>query len=112
MSFTLKDIKWAVVENKSKCKNCLGEGWVFDDSVMYMGKRIECEKCLGKGHIITIDAQSSVQLQFNREKLARICYEDATGREWGCGDSFRHALAYKLADAIIAAEKELLEVVT
>lgn len=99
--FTIRDIKGAVVEKKTR-----HESWCA------IGKNTAGCTCYGDIFNKAIDAQSSVQLQFNREKLARICYEDATGREWGCGDSFRHALAYKLADAIIAAEKELLEVVT
>lgn len=95
MSFALKDIKGAVVEKKITT-----EAWTFNNG---------------------IDAQSSVKLRFNRDKLAKvICnfmndwdkkakeYEDLICNpytEYGPGPM-------SLADAIIAADKDIVEVET
>ncbi len=106
MSFTLKDIKGAVVDIRGNS----------DSEVM--------------GYSDEVTAQSSVKLGFNREKLASTMWE-ATRRNsdylWfevkslkGCicldkSSNLRCSFCrkedvYLSADAIIAAEKELIEV--
>lgn len=99
MSFTLKDIKGAVVENPEKdLPACT------------------CDRC--KGVRRGIEAQSSVKLRFNREKLWLIIYKQIPHHST-CGkyldvDKICDCSAIDrcsiICDEIIDAEKELIEV--
>ena len=108
MSFTLKDIKGAVVDK-------------------FSGRPVECGQLTfieGKtrGFNEAIEAQSSVKLRFNREKLAFKIYEitmrNLASKEEIKSNFGRHYITWNptvneswiKADAIIAAEKEIVEV--
>lgn len=58
-----------------------------------------------------IDAQSSVRLRLNREKLAKVLYQQASGRplDWPHSKAIQEQY-YAKADAIIASDKEIIEV--
>lgn len=99
MSFTLKDIKDAVVENQVQIRGDLSN-------------------TLHRAVQDTIDAQSSVRLRFNREKLAEKLFDEFVQRTGGVLDDWeeviKHGYAYNYwlgkADAIIAADKDIIEV--
>lgn len=110
-SFTLKDINGAVVPEERTIQDIHG----YD-------KGCRCEHC-NKERIFNkgVDAQCSVRVRFNREKVAKILYWrmtardqhgawDDAGRErdWKCLDE--KGKYYHIADAIISAGAELLEV--
>lgn len=112
MSFTLKDIKGAVVEKKY-CANHPDNGhWNFPKG--HTNKEfLHCEFCeIFHIHNCTIDAQSSVPIRFNREKLSDLLYE----KEQEFLGLQRNERPTKniydfIADAIIAADKDIVEVV-
>ncbi len=99
MSFTLKDIEGAVIEKKEACDECC----TMDEcvAVVYVNK--------------AIDTQCSVKLRFNRDKLAKlIWYErEVMPPDMGYWEATRQSTKdkyLKIADSIIAAEREIIEV--
>ena len=103
MSFTLKDIEGAEIPKK-------------DDE--HKAKYGYCSACFNDA----VEIQSSVRLRFNREKLAKKMYEYDMEQAviWGDGgwtiweelDGSSPIIFMYLdkADAIIAADKEIVEV--
>lgn len=98
MSFTLRDIRGAVVEIKH-----------LDPE--------ECmDYCQCSAHRRAYEKQASVPLRFNRERLAKAIYcQKRYVEEWE--STYLSAMindakddAYAIADAIIAAEKNIIEV--
>jgi len=134
--FTLKDIKGAVVEKKDHAviDGVTPEGFgphrFLQGDYEYMKdfvKRdnsnipfcvgiIHCSKCKeDRIHNQAIDAQSSVKLRFNREKLAIVLYEDIESLsglmpEWSKASTGKRDYYLQRADAIIAADKDIIEV--
>lgn len=102
MSFTLKDIKGAVVTKQ--------------DVIKSYNKRIKSKMIDPDGMVISgavnmgIDAQSSIPLRFNREKLANLLCSFVVKGGLEFSPPEYQAAYYKRADAIIAADKELIEV--
>lgn len=92
MSFTLRDVPGAVVEK---------EKYHVGDTVIF-GKFVE-------GYNKGIFDQSQVRLQISREKLQavlRTVKQTGMVKEWHLGQEWIDLLA----DAIVAAEKEIIEV--
>lgn len=94
MSFTLKDIKGALVEKKMKVEShaLCGRVCCCDEEVFEFNR--------------AIDAQSSVKLRFNRETLAVLIWKQNK-------DVLSHwniQMCEEVADAIIAADKDIVEV--
>lgn len=91
MSFSAKDVG-AVVEKYHIMNNLINQKDIISN-----------RECSRQGFNDGIDAQASVKMGFNREKLARLIdYLQTTEEIISCEE---------LADAIISAEKELIEVV-
>ncbi len=105
MSFTLKDIKGAVVEKDTPLDRPDGS----PADAYLNGQKI--------GYNCGVDAQSSVPLRFNREKLAETLFakwQDTKRDPWNSrwnqlSDVWKNPW-YALADAINAVGKEIVEV--
>lgn len=104
--FTLKDIKGAAVEKKNELIK-----------IIHGDKREMVEYPTAKGFNQAIDAQSSVRLRFNREKLAEILWSKGYATPWDEVKKDTRKLwkevvktHYEIADAIIAADKDIVEV--
>ena len=102
MSFTLKDIEGVVIKDVTSADY----GNPYQDG-------------LSEGYNCALKRQSSVKLRFNREKLALTIFKHDTRtvykpNEIDVDKLFEHIpsrdIYLSMADAIIAAEKELIEV--
>lgn len=121
MSFTLKDIKGAVVKKKNSngllpCPFCGNDG-VYISETGILGEEYQndlcsivmCSKCGGsmenQKHIAISNwneryAQASVKLRLNREKLVKLLEQCSIPR----------IFVNDIADAIIAADKNIVEI--
>ena len=99
MSFTLKDIKGAVVDKIEG--NCTaGHEFLLP---------LTCHECAYIfGYTQALEAQSSIRLRFNRENLALIIEKWLHPRNKDCKVYGFQAL--ELADSIISADKDIIEV--
>ncbi len=112
MSFTAKQIEGGVVEIDEHAPDCNVN--LDDDSDQVLN---DYQTCTCKTTHIRdgIDAQSSVPFRFNREKLAKVLFsKDIHFETYGTWDNlplvYKEGIYLPTADAIIAADKEIVEV--